>query len=57
MAELASVSTRTIYNHFETKEQLFAAVLEASAAQVAETFVTTAERDIDGRNLTSDLSA
>lgn len=38
IAAEAGVSSRTIYNHFEGKEQLFSAVLYASAAQVAEGF-------------------
>jgi AcrR family transcriptional regulator len=42
----ASVSTRTIYNHFASKEQLFGVVLETSATQVAETFLETVRRDL-----------
>lgn len=38
IAAEAGVSSRTIYNHFEGKEQLFSAVLHASAEQVAEGF-------------------
>jgi AcrR family transcriptional regulator len=38
IAAEAGVSSRTIYNHFEGKEQLFSAVLHASAAQVADGF-------------------
>jgi AcrR family transcriptional regulator len=38
IAAEAGVSSRTIYNHFEGKEQLFSAVLYASAEQVAEGF-------------------
>jgi AcrR family transcriptional regulator len=34
----ASVSTRTIYNHFLSKEELFNVVLTASATQVADDF-------------------
>jgi AcrR family transcriptional regulator len=41
IAAEASVSTRTIYNHFEGKEELFGIVLQVSATQVAETFVET----------------
>lgn len=35
IAARAAVSTRTIYNHFDNKEQLFATVLTESATQVA----------------------
>lgn len=35
IAAEAEVSTRTIYNHFENKEQLFATVLMESSTQVA----------------------
>ncbi|WP_051342938.1 TetR/AcrR family transcriptional regulator [Pseudonocardia spinosispora] len=42
----AAVSTRTIYNHFEGKEQLFAVVLKSSATQVAETFETTLRSEL-----------
>jgi AcrR family transcriptional regulator len=35
IAAEAEVSTRTIYNHFENKEQLFATVLTESSTQVA----------------------
>ena len=41
IATEAGVSTRTIYNHYAGKDQLFSAVLEASAAQVADRFVTS----------------
>ena len=39
IAAEAGVSTRTIYNHFAGKEQLFAAVLTSSATQVADSVV------------------
>lgn len=39
IAAEAAVSTRTIYNHFEGKEQLFTAVLTESATQVADAFI------------------
>jgi AcrR family transcriptional regulator len=38
IASAAEVSTRTIYKHFAGKEELFATVLEASAAEVADAF-------------------
>ena len=44
IAAEAGVSSRTIYNHFDSKEQLFSAVLYASAAQVAEGFAARIER-------------
>jgi len=39
IAAEAAVSTRTIYNHFSGKEELFSSVLQASATQVADAFV------------------
>lgn len=39
IADGAGVSTRTIYNHFASKDDLFAAVLEESATEVADDFV------------------
>jgi AcrR family transcriptional regulator len=52
IAAEAEVSTRTIYNHFPGKEQLFTSVLHDSAAKVADTFVDMvgrldAEGDLD----------
>src|ERR1700754_1077480 len=38
IAAAAEVSTRTIYKHFASKEELFATVLETSAAEVADAF-------------------
>ncbi|WP_157467232.1 TetR/AcrR family transcriptional regulator [Frankia sp. QA3] len=57
IATEAGVSTRTIYNHFESKEQLFSAVLHASAAQVADEFARNAERRLTGTDLEGDLVA
>ncbi|GIJ50680.1 TetR family transcriptional regulator [Virgisporangium aliadipatigenens] len=48
IATEAGVSTRTIYNHFANKEQLFATVLESSATQVADGFVESLERALAG---------
>jgi AcrR family transcriptional regulator len=48
IATEAGVSTRTIYNHFANKEQLFASVLETSATQVADGFVEALERTLAG---------
>jgi AcrR family transcriptional regulator len=57
IAAEAGVSTRTIYNHFAGKEQLFSAVLHASAAQVADGFLDTVERELTGADLERDLIA
>jgi AcrR family transcriptional regulator len=46
IASEAAVSTRTIYNHFEGKDQLFNAVLLASAARVADSFVDGVARGL-----------
>ena len=57
IATEANVSTRTIYNHFEGKEQLFSAVLHASATQVADGFIADVERRLTGADLKEDLVA
>jgi AcrR family transcriptional regulator len=58
IAAEAGVSTRTIYNHFEGKEQLFASVLQASATQVADAFVENVARQLTGgTDLEHDLVA
>ena len=50
IAAEAGVSTRTIYNHFEGKQQLFSAVLLASATRVAEGFIADVERRLTAAN-------
>jgi AcrR family transcriptional regulator len=57
IATEAGVSTRTIYNHFESKQQLFASVLETSATQVADGFVANVGRGVTGDDLEGDLVA
>jgi AcrR family transcriptional regulator len=58
IAAAADVSTRTIYNHFESKEQLFATVLEASATEVADAFVARVALDAsDSSDLERNLVA
>lgn len=42
----AGVSTRTIYNHFASKEELFGVVLTASATEVADDFHAALERGL-----------
>lgn len=54
IATEANVSTRTIYNHFEGKEQLFSEVLLASATRVAEGFVADVERRVTGADTEGD---
>ena len=44
IAAEAGVSTRTIYNHFAGKEQLFADVVVESATRVAEALIASVER-------------
>ena len=54
----ADVSTRTIYNHFEGKEQLFFAVIEDSATRVADSQTDMIDRHLGEVNdLESDLVA
>ncbi|MGH8882974.1 MAG: TetR/AcrR family transcriptional regulator [Stackebrandtia sp.] len=57
IAAEAGVSTRTIYNHFTNKEDLFAYVLRTSATEVAEAFVATIEATVVGDDLMADLRA
>ncbi|WND39739.1 helix-turn-helix domain-containing protein [Streptomyces sp. BB1-1-1] len=46
IAAEAEVSTRTIYNHFRGKEELFAAVIEDSSTRVADVLVDLAQRHL-----------
>lgn len=58
IATEAGVSTRTIYNHFENKEHLFATVLTESATQVAEAREALIEKHLgDVADLEADLVA
>ncbi|MHA6759455.1 TetR/AcrR family transcriptional regulator [Streptacidiphilus sp. PAMC 29251] len=57
IAAEAGVSTRTIYNHFGGKEQLFSDVVQASANQVADAFIETVERQLAGADPEADLVA
>lgn len=43
----AGVSTRTIYNHFRDKEQLFASVIQESAGQVSDALTELTEHHLD----------
>ncbi|WP_432073715.1 TetR/AcrR family transcriptional regulator [Streptomyces wuyuanensis] len=57
IATEACVSTRTIYNHFENKEQLFATVLIESSEQVAAAHEAMIERHLGGTSNAADLEA
>jgi AcrR family transcriptional regulator len=46
IAKAAEVSTRTIYNHFKDKDELFRAVILESAVQVRETQLADLERHL-----------
>ncbi|MCZ9347827.1 TetR/AcrR family transcriptional regulator, partial [Streptomyces sp. TRM76130] len=46
IAAEAEVSTRTIYNHFTGKEELFAAVIEDSSTRVADVLVDLTQRHL-----------
>ncbi len=48
IAREAGVSTRTIYNHYADKAELFAAVIVASATRVAESQIALLARYLDG---------
>lgn len=47
IAKGAGVSTRTIYNHFQGKAELFEAVIQESAGRVAEAQIAIIERHLD----------
>ncbi|MQA82150.1 MAG: TetR family transcriptional regulator [Streptosporangiales bacterium] len=56
IAQGASVSTRTIYNHFRGKAELFETVIRESATRVADAQVAIIERHLDKiLDLESDL--
>jgi len=58
IAAEAGVSTRTIYNHFEDKEQLFLSVITESATQVADAQIALIHRHLDTiTDLEADLIA
>jgi AcrR family transcriptional regulator len=57
IASDAQVSTRTIYNHFENKEQLFATVLIESSKQVAAAHEAMIEHHLGGTSSAADLEA
>lgn len=58
IAAEAGVSTRTIYNHFEGKEQLFSTALQDSATQVAEHLIRVLDHHLgDVTDLEGDLIA
>ncbi|MFF8608944.1 TetR/AcrR family transcriptional regulator [Streptomyces sp. NPDC015346] len=58
ISSAAGVSTRTIYNHFEDKAQLFQAVIQGSAARVAESQIAVIEKHLDHvQDLEKDLIA
>jgi AcrR family transcriptional regulator len=48
IAREAGVSTRTIYNHYADKAELFAAVIVASATRVAEAQIALLGKHLDG---------
>ncbi|GAA1015479.1 hypothetical protein STXM2123_5317 [Streptomyces sp. F-3] len=57
IATEAQVSTRTIYNHFENKEQLFTTVLIDSSEQVAAAHEAMIERHLGNMVSAADLEA
>ena len=57
IAAEAEVSTRTIYNHFDGKEQLFVAVIQESSTQVADALVRLIDNHLDGVAGPPDLEA
>lgn len=58
IAAQAAVSTRTIYNHFASKQELFTEVLRTSATEVADGFIASVARAVgDPPDLVPDLVA
>jgi len=57
IATEANVSKRTIYNHFDGKEQLFSELMTESATHVADRFVADVERTFTGNDAGCDLTA
>lgn len=57
IAAEADVSKRTIYNHFDGKEQLFSELMAESAARVSARFVEDVERTFTGTDADHDLRA
>lgn len=57
IAAEAGVSTRTIYNHFSGKDQLFSHVVHDSASQVADAFIATVDKQVPGTDPQADLLA
>lgn len=57
IATEAKVSKRTIYNHFDGKEQLFAELMAESATQVADRFVADVERSFTATDAARGLMA
>lgn len=55
IATEAAVSTRTVYNHFEGKEQLFSAVLLASATHVTDGFIADVDARLTGADPEADI--
>jgi AcrR family transcriptional regulator len=54
IAAEANVSTRTLYKHFRNKDELFATVLEASAAAVADDYEATVRAGIQAAQTVHD---
>lgn len=46
IAELASASTRTVYNHFTNKQNLFTVVVEKSAARTSDAYITVIDASL-----------
>lgn len=57
IAAEAGVSTRTIYNHFSGKDELFSHVVHDSAGQVADSFIATVDEQLTGTDPHADLLA
>lgn len=55
IATVASVSTRTIYNHFTDKDTLFAAVVEASASATSHAYISTIDEILGAVSDADDL--
>ena len=55
IASAAGVSTRTIYNHFQDKAELFQVVIQDSAARVADAQIALIDRHLSDLGAVNDL--
>lgn len=57
IAERASASTRTVYNHFVNKQGLFAAVVETSAVATSDAYISVIDETLGGITTKDELES